>query len=113
MEFEIQNETWTILEKPQEEFNKWNNSYDGVGHYYGQTHFADKEIWLWEECSINTKIKTLRHELMHVYIKEFITNEDLSYTEEMLCDICANAFPFVDKVSSKYYGKKDRVCNGK
>ena len=102
MKFELRNETWTILEKSQEEFNEWNSSYNEDGHYYGQTHFVTKEIWLWNECTLNTKIKTLRHELMHVYIKEYITNEELSYTEEMLCDISTNAFPFIYDISTCY-----------
>ena len=82
-EFYMNERYWKIYEKSQQEMKDYYNE-DGVGYYYGQTHFATQEIWLSEDIPPTQLDKTLFHELMHCYIRMYITTQELELTEEYL-----------------------------
>ena len=94
--------TYTIIEVDQEEFMKYKCKEDD-GYYFGQTHFSTQEIWLDKNLNTNRKMKALYHELMHCYIKEYITTQELdNFDEEILCDISANAHEIIQNISEEY-----------
>ena len=92
MNFSMHDSIYKIIEVDQEQLMKYKE--ENVGYYYGQTHFIDQEIWIDKDLPYERKKRTLYHELMHVYIREY---------EEMLCDICANAHEIIDNIANKYF----------
>lgn len=105
MKFKMNDREWEIKEVSQEEMFAWYKE-EGTGYYYGQTHFSTQEIWLSNELSNEQKRKTLYHELMHCYIRMFITMQDLEYNEESLCDISANSHDIIHKIVKEYFKEK-------
>lgn len=101
MKFEINGRTWNILRKTQQEMFDYYKE-DNVGYYYGQTHFKTQEIWISDDITKDQLPKTLFHELMHCYIRMYITTQDLEYNEESLCDISSNAYDKITKIIEKY-----------
>ena len=70
MKFKMNNVEYTIKEVSQQEF--WDYKVDEQdGYYYGQSHFQNQEVWIDKDLPIEKKIKTLYHELTHVYIREY------------------------------------------
>ena len=88
--FQINGSEYTIKETCQEEIKRHIKN-DDNDFYYGLTVYQDNLIYLEKSLSYKKKRKTLIHELMHVYIAEFVTTQTIDYDEEILCDICANA----------------------
>lgn len=104
MIFKINDIQYTIREIEQEQFI---TDKEEDGYYFGQTHFDIQEIWLDKRLSEPRKRKALYHELMHCYIKECITTQEITnFNEEVLCDICANALDFIKMVSDDYFKSK-------
>src|SRR5699024_5294061 len=84
--FQINGSEYTIKETCQEEIKRHIKN-DDNDFYYGLTIYQDNLIYLEKSLSYNKKRKTLIHELMHVYIAEFIATSAIDYDEELLCDI--------------------------
>ena len=101
MNFSMHNSIYKIIEVDQNQLMKYKE--ENVGYYYGQTHFIDQEIWIYKDLPYERKKRTLYHELMHVYIREYISTRDIEPDEEMLCDICANAHETIDTIANKYF----------
>lgn len=96
---------YKIIEIEQKDFDQIE---DDEGYYYGQSHFFTHEVWLESSLSEEKKRKTLYHELLHIYIKEFITTRDMeSFTEEMLCDISANSHDIIHEIVENYFKSKE------
>ncbi len=102
MFFHMNDMLWQILEKPQEEFWKDENKISGEGVYFGKTLYKTREIWLDEELSIDQKIRTLYHELMHCYLRSYITFDELNINEETLCDVSSNSHKIIHDIADKY-----------
>lgn len=96
---------YTIKEVSQDELQKEIAS-DEDGYYYGQTRFRKQLILIDKDLPYERKKKTLYHELMHVYIREYISTRDIDLTEELLCDISANAHDIIHKIVKDYFGRK-------
>lgn len=104
--FYINNVLYTIKEVKQKELMDYKcNEEDS--YYYGQTHYPEQEIWIDIDLSFEKKKETLYHELMHCYIKEFISTIELEPTEEMLCDISAKSHDFIHGIVKKYFDIKE------
>ena len=73
------------------------------GYYYGQTRFQSQEILIDKDLSYVQKRKTLYHELMHVYIREYLTTRDISPNEEVMCDISANSHDIIHNIVKGYF----------
>ena len=100
----MNNVEYTIKEVPQQEF--WDYQVDEQdGYYYGQSHFQTQEVWIDKDLSLEKKIKTLYHELTHVYIREYLTSRDIKPNEEVLCDIAANSHDLIHKIVEDYIGE--------
>lgn len=72
MKFTMNNSEYKIKEVSQSELVKEISDEDD-GYYYGQTRFPIQTILIDKYLSIERKRKTLYHELMHVYIREYLT----------------------------------------
>ena len=105
IEFEMNSSCYTIKEVSQDELQKEIAS-DEDGYYYGQTRFRKQLILIDKDLPYERKKKTLYHELMHVYIREYISTRDVDLTEELLCDISANAHDIIHKIVKDYFGRK-------
>ncbi len=104
MKFVMNRSEYTIKEVSQKEF--WDYKVDEQdGYYYGQSHFQTQEVWIDKDLFLEKKIKTLYHELTHVYIKEYLTTRDIEPNEEVLCDIAANSHDLIHKIVEDYIGE--------
>ena len=104
--FTINGSEYTIKETCQEEIKRHIKN-DDNDFYYGLTVHQDNLIYLEKSLSYNKKRKTLIHELMHVYIAEFVTTYTIDYDEELLCDICANAHELVNEIVNDYFEEEE------
>lgn len=93
---------YEIKEVEQKEFYKSSNDEED-GYYYGQSHFHTQEVWIDKDLPEYKKRKTLYHELTHIYIKEYLTTQDINPNEEVLCDICANSHDIIHKIVDNYF----------
>ena len=104
--FTMNGSEYTIKETCQEEIKRHINNANN-DFYYGLTVFQDDLIYLEKSLSHDKKRKTLIHELMHVYIAEFVTTQTIDYDEELLCDICANAHELVNEIVNDYFEEEE------
>lgn len=105
-EFFMNDRYWKIFIKSQQEMRDYYNE-EKNGYYYGQTHFSTQEIWISEDIPDTQLDKTLFHELMHCYIRMFITTQELEYNEESMCDISSNAYVIISEIISSFLEYKD------
>lgn len=113
MKFNVNGLNWEIKELSQKEIKEFNNSRKGEGEkddvssiserYYGITYHDILKIYIDKDLPEERKIKTLIHELTHVYISTYITHQDIKYCEEDVCDINANSHDFINKIVNKYF----------
>lgn len=103
MKFDINNHIWEIKEKSQEEMKKEIEDETKDNYYFGLTLRKKHEIWLDNSLCADQKKQTLKHELMHCYIASFMTLDEIKFTEELLCDISANANDFIFKLAERYF----------
>lgn len=103
--FYMNEREWKILIKSQQEMKDYYNE-ENIGYYYGQTHFMTQEIWISDDVPKTQLDKTLFHELMHCYIRMYITTQDLEYNEESLCDISSNAYKKISSIIKRLNGKE-------
>lgn len=101
MKFKINNSEYEIIEVNQADLLRYKR--EDEGYYYGQTHFKDQEIWLDNSLSYERKKRTLYHELMHTYIREYLTTRDVEPDEETMCDISANSHDIIHKIVEDYF----------
>ena len=100
--FKVNRSDYVIKEVSQEELLKTIVDEED-GYYYGQTHFQTQEILIDKDLSYERKKKTLYHELMHVYIREYLTTRDISPNEEVMCDISANSHDIIHNIVKSYF----------
>ncbi len=109
MEFEVNDSKWTIDIVDEATINNEMKS-DNV---MGLTKFKTNEVLLLRKQG--NIIKTLKHELMHVWLYEYAHAQDESFTYgyEDICEIVASSNNFINKIVKefkKYYSSKN---NGK
>lgn len=95
--FNINNSKWTIKEVDEATINnEMKNDYT-----LGVTIYKNQEILLLREQA--NKIKTLKHELTHVWLYEYghSQNED-RYSYEEVCEIVASSNDFINEIISQY-----------
>ena len=100
--FRINRSDYVIKEVSQEELLKTIVDEED-GYYYGQTRFPIQTIFIDKDLSYEQKKKTLYHELMHVYIREYLTTRDISPNEEVMCDISANSHDIIHDIVEEYF----------
>ena len=62
---------------------------------HGITEFLTSKVYINEKLNGFVLIKTLRHELMHIYLYE-IDKRDIFYSEDEVCEILADAIPLIN-----------------
>lgn len=110
MEFEINSMTYTITENTLEEIRDTYNKdmpekKKSNGYFFGVTDFKHNKILLNEDICEEMKIKTLKHELTHIWIFN-TANNYTSYTEEDICNIVSDSNKFIDDIVKKYINYK-------
>lgn len=105
MEFEINGDTWTIKELSNNlllKLYKAQSMEDDVYHVEGITIYSQHSIGINEADCEENKIKTLKHELTHCYIKEYGLYNIPNYNEEMVCDLVASINDFITDTVNKW-----------
>ena len=101
--FKINNTEWNIKEVDEATINN-EMKQDGT---LGVTIYKTQEILLLNNQA--NIIKTLKHELMHVWLYEYghSQSDDSSYGYEDICEILASSNDFINVIVEQY--KKDKV----
>jgi len=102
MEFEINNSTWTIRNVDEATINNtMKNDYT-----LGLTDYTTQEVLLREDQ--RNIVKTLKHELMHVWMYEYghPQNNETTYTFEDVCELVASSNDFINEIVKYYKGFK-------
>lgn len=101
--FNINNTEWTIREVSEAEINnEMKNDFT-----MGVTIYKLQEILLLENQA--NLIKTLKHELVHVWLYEYghAQNDDKKYDYEDICEIVASSNDFINEIVEQYKSKKE------
>lgn len=98
MKFKINGTEWTIEEVDEATINN-EMKQDGI---FGVTIYTPQKIMLLREQA--NIIKTLKHELTHVWLYEYGHNQsdDKSFSCEDICEIVASSNDFINKIIEKY-----------
>lgn len=103
MKFKINDTEWTIEEINKEEMRqKAENDYT-----MGLTVYIEQKIYLLtEQANI---IKSLKHELVHVWLYEYGHRQDDNnkYNYEEVCEIIASSNNFINKTIKEYEEQKE------
>ena len=96
--FKINNTEWTVKEVSEAEINnEMKNDYT-----LGITLYKTQEIWLLDN-QVNIT-RTLKHELIHVWLFEYGHRQDdeKKFDYEDICEIVASSNDFINKVVEQY-----------
>lgn len=98
MKFKINNTEWLIEEVDEATINNEMKS-DGT---LGVTIYRTQTIMLLKDQA--NIIKTLKHELTHVWLYEYghNQNDDKTFSYEDVCEIVASSNDFINEVVNKY-----------
>lgn len=102
MKFEINNTEWTIKVVDEAIINnEMKNDYT-----LGVTIYKTQEILLLKDQA--NIIKTLKHELTHVWLYEYghSQGDNANYNYEDICEIVASSNDFINEVVNEYKSKK-------
>lgn len=103
MEFKINGTKWTIQEVDEATINnKMKN--DGT---LGITNYKTQTIMLLKDQA--NIIKTLKHELMHVWLSEYghPQNDEAVYKFEDICEIVASSNDFINEITRQYFNRME------
>lgn len=113
MKFEIDDDIWKILLKDKEEMLKKlneNRPEDDLYTYgFGACLYPEHEIWINKESCIDQQVRTLRHELTHCWIWYSGLYNAPHYTEEMVCDMVANSYNFINNIVNKFKEEQNSI----
>ena len=98
MEFECNGAKWKIKIVDEATINNEVKDDNTVG----LSKYREQEILI--ERSQKNIIKTLKHELMHVWLYEYGHNqeEDVKYGVEEICEIVASSNKFINEIIDKF-----------
>ena len=97
MKFEINGSEWEIIIVSEDKMNnEQKNDYT-----LGLTIYSKQEVWLVEN-QVNM-LKTLIHELTHVWLFEYGHNaQEKEFNHEDICEIVASSNNFINKIVQKF-----------
>ena len=106
LKFEINNTEWIIKEITEAEINNETKNDCTLG----VTIYKTQEILLLKEQP--NLIRTLKHELIHVWLYEYGHNQQgTEFDYEDVCEIVASCNDFINEIVEQYLGiKKLYVC---
>lgn len=108
MKFIINNEEWKIKKVSQQDLQIELNDFNGEGSYYGLTLPNIQEIWLWQDVKEEQKKKTLYHELMHCYLFNYVSFNNIDFSIDDFCDISANSHDIIHKIVEDYFKEENK-----
>lgn len=106
--FKINNTEWTVKEVSEAEINnEMKNDYS-----LGITLYKTQEIWLLDN-QVNIT-RTLKHELIHVWLFEYGHRQDdeKKFDYEDICEIVASSNDFINEVVRGYVKAKQVEVDG-
>lgn len=107
MEFEINNSKWIIEEVEKDKITCEN---DGK-IVFGTSDYIEQKISLLKEQA--NIIKTLKHELTHVWLHEYGHNQnnDKTWSYEDICEIVSSSNDFINEIVDKFkkFNKKEVI----
>ena len=103
--FKCNNTEWTIKEVDEATMNNEEKN----DYTLGLTFYKKNEIWLLNNNA--NIIRTLKHELMHVWLWEYghSQDDDRRYSYEEVCEIVASSNDFINGVISEYRNTGDEL----
>lgn len=103
MKFEINNTTWTIEKVDEATINNEMKS-DGI---LGVTIYKNQKIMLLKDQA--NIVKTLKHELTHVWLYEYghNQNDDKTFSYEDVCEVVASSNDFINEIVQEYLEQKE------
>lgn len=106
--FQINNNTWQIIEINSEELKEMyeKDMQEKTYYVFGVTQKSRHIIYINADMCEEQKVRTLKHELSHCYIWEygFYNVEDLN--EEVICDIISASNEFIYNTAKLYQAMK-------
>lgn len=101
MKFKINNTEWTIEEVDEATIN---NEMKNDGTLGVTIYKTQKVMLLKDQANI---IKTLKHELTHVWLYEYghNQNDDKTFTYEDVCEVVASINDFINEIVRQYKEK--------
>lgn len=101
MKFKINNTEWTIEEVDEATIN---NEMKNDGTLGVTIYKTQKVMLLKDQANI---IKTLKHELTHVWLYEYghNQNDDKTFTYEDVCEVVASSNDFINEIVRQYKEK--------
>jgi Zn-dependent peptidase ImmA (M78 family) len=97
MKFEINGSEWEIIIVSEDKMNNEEKN----DYTLGLTIYSKQEVWLVEN-QVNM-IKTLIHELTHVWLFEYGHNaQEREFNHEDVCEIVASSNNFINKIVQKF-----------
>ena len=105
MKFKINNTEWNIKLVDEATINN-EMKQDGT---LGVTIYKTQEILLLENQA--NIIKTLKHELTHVWLYEYghAQDDNTTYGYEDICEIVASSNDFINEIVEKYQSEKNEI----
>lgn len=102
MKFEINNTTWTIEKVDEATINNEMKS-NGI---LGVTIYKNQKIMLLKDQA--NIVKTLKHELTHVWLYEYghNQNDDKTFSYEDVCEVVASSNDFINEIVQEYLEQK-------
>lgn len=103
MKFEINNTTWTIEKVDEATINNEMKS-NGI---LGVTIYKNQKIMLLKDQA--NIVKTLKHELTHVWLYEYghNQNDDKTFSYEDVCEVVASSNDFINEIVQEYLEQKE------
>lgn len=104
----INNHLWSIEVVPQKELKRiYEETYGEEATWcYGLTLYTRENIYISEEMTRDTQLKTLRHELTHCMIWENGLFNVPNFTEEMVCDMFASYSEEIEEIIKAFEERK-------
>ena len=104
MKFKMNGYNWNIEYMSAENLKKEAGKENEEGYYcFGLTVFTKQKIYINEEVSKERQRQTLYHELMHCYIGCYITDNDIAFDEEQLCNTTAKSHDIIDGIADDFF----------
>lgn len=99
MKFKINNTEWTIEEVDEAAIK---NEMENNDETLGVTLYKTQTIMLLKDQA--NIIKTLKHELTHVWLYEYghNQNDDKTFTYEDVCEVVASSNDFINEIIKQY-----------
>lgn len=107
MEFEINGSEWNIIELSNYTMKTQFNCNDD-DYLHGITKYSENTIYI-NKSSLEIK-RTLKHELMHVWLYMYGHNQDNKvFDNEDVCEIVASSNDFINDIVDLYFRKNKGI----